>query len=70
MHEPLKIEKDDESGIITIEGVKFRYEFFKHFGNELTLPLNKPFMITERKDGVVILERLTEREGFKINESH
>lgn len=47
----LKTKKDDEKQIIEIEGIKYSYAIFKWLG--YGLKLNQPFIITERKDGVI-----------------
>ena len=57
---PLRIKNDLENEIIEIEGVKYSYQFFRAFGKEgkESLPMNKMFMVIDRKDGVIQIQRV------------
>ena len=51
MSKQLKINDYPVKEIIEIEGIKYSYEFFLGLG--CTFRLNTPFIITQRKDGVI-----------------
>jgi hypothetical protein len=52
---PLKVEDDPIRGRFNIEGIWYSYELLQ--GLARTLPLEEPFIITQRGDGVITLER-------------
>lgn len=50
-----------DKGYIEIEGINYSYEFFKKIGKDLLL--NQPFVIVERKDGIVLIETYSPKKG-------
>jgi hypothetical protein len=46
---------DDDTGVMEVYGIKIAYEFFKQIGLD-GVPLNAPFKIIKRHDGVVTVQ--------------
>ena len=57
----LKYRDYPEKQFIEIEGIKYSHEMFKGLGG--MLPLNVPFEITERKDGVITASGVKKEKG-------
>lgn len=51
---PLKVKQDIAKREIEIEGIRYSFEIFEVFAWG---PVGEPFIITQRKDGVVSIER-------------
>lgn len=62
--EPLEVIHDIHRQELTIAGIRYAYEFFRSIGGIGNNPLRigEVYKITERKDGVVRLERVTEHD--------
>ena len=59
MSKHLEIKDYPEKEMIEIEGIKYSYEFFLGLG--CTFRLNTPFIITQRKDGVITAKNSKEK---------
>jgi hypothetical protein len=60
---PLSFSYDLVMDILTVEGVKYSGDLFRQLAGKETntvalLPLNRPFEIEKREDGVIWLHRL------------
>jgi len=60
----LKFKDYPEKQMIEIEGINYSYELFKGFGGELKL--YEPFVVTERKKGIISINRLGPIKPKKI----
>jgi hypothetical protein len=57
------VQIDPEGKIITIFGIRYAMDLFKHMGLG---PLNQPFELVNRADGVVTVRHLMDREWIRI----
>jgi len=60
----LKFKDYPEKQVIEIEGINYSYELFKGFGGELKL--YEPFVVIERKKGIISINRLGPIKPKKI----
>ena len=56
--ETLAVEIDSLLGTITIEGVRYSFDFFKELGG--WLPLRTPFELVSRDNGTIAIRRLVD----------
>lgn len=56
MSKPISIKNEPENEVLEIEGIRYSYELFRHFGH--ALPLNTPFEIIQRQDQTITIRRM------------
>lgn len=54
----MNIKFDSTTRIITINNVKYTFDFFEMLGTPGGVRLGKPFMISKRKGGIITLDLL------------
>jgi hypothetical protein len=53
-----EIKYDDETDEVVIAGTKYSGHLFRAFSDEKIMPLNTPFELTKREDGVITIHDL------------
>jgi len=56
--ELLKFHYDAEKDIMEIEGIKYHGDLFRAWGQDELLPIDVPFVIKKRTDGVLHIEEV------------
>jgi len=55
----LNVRQDVKKQVVKIEGINYSFDLFRGFGTGRSgIALNQPFQVIERKDGVIVIEKI------------
>jgi len=55
----LNIRQNVKKQVVKIEGINYHFDLFRGFGTGRSgIALNQPFQVIERKDGVIVIEKI------------
>jgi len=55
----LNVRQNVKKQVVKIEGINYSFDLFRGFGTGRSgIALNQPFQVIERKDGVIVIEKI------------